>query len=160
MYNEKLKTRFIHETGSDLAEDTYYAAVKVFEAFAPHEEVWGADLCTMSAKQLQTVLDGMTGIRMQSQRPAQLIRRYIEWCIRQRVPGVVDKAFDVEDIGLEKLRQQMVSVPSICSSIWIRSSIRRETRRWTTYTAAFSGWPSPASAKTARCRSQSTASTL
>ena len=89
MYNEGLKINFIRNYTQSI--NTANVATTVFTAFEPHEEAWGADLCTKSTEELQPVIDEIVGLRSKSQwMSLTILKEYVKWCITMNVPGACD----------------------------------------------------------------------
>jgi hypothetical protein len=111
MYNEEMKVRFI--LGYTKGQSTIKLAHNVFKAIEPFEEdVWEADVCTRSAKELQPVVDQILGLRKRSASwILAILRAYAKWCILSKYPGACDGIMHVETLGLDKVRRQMVSSP-------------------------------------------------
>ena len=110
MYNESLKSSFIADYTKSLS--TAQHAQVVFDAFAPSEEEWGADLCTRSAEELQPIVNRVTGLRAKSRWMAlTILKEYVKWCLAMKVPGARDGMLKIEVVGLDKVRSQMVSGP-------------------------------------------------
>lgn len=110
MYNEEQKTSFIRQyTGSlSMAE----AATKTFNALEKYESQWGADFSTKSAEDLQPVVDELCGLSYGSKwLRLSIMREYVKWCLRTGVPGACDGMLQVNSVGLEKIKHQMVSGP-------------------------------------------------
>lgn len=110
MYNEDRKTRFIREYTS--STHTASVARNIFNAFESHEAAWGDDLCTRSSEELQPVVEELTGVRARSKfMPMIILREYVKWCMFMQVPGACDGMLQVQILGLDKIRRQMVSGP-------------------------------------------------
>lgn len=110
MYNESLKSSFIADYTKSLS--TAQHAQVVFDAFAPSEEMWGADLCTRTAEELQPVVNSVAGLRAKSRWMAlTILKEYVKWCLAMKVPGAIDGMLKIEVVGLDKVRSQMVSGP-------------------------------------------------
>lgn len=110
MYNEELKTRFIQGyTKSISRADT---CLQAFNAIAPYEENWGADFCTKSAEELSPVIEQLVGFRVRSRWQRIIIfQKYVKWCIANKVDGACDGMLHIDNVGLSKLRNQMVANP-------------------------------------------------
>ncbi len=110
MYNEELKKRFIREyTRSDTVAKR---ARQTFNSLESYEESWGADLCTRNAEELAPVIETVTGYRSYSRLAViGLLRRYVGWCIANRVPGACQGMLEVMPSGLENVRTRMVTGP-------------------------------------------------
>lgn len=110
MYNAEMKTRFIREYTGSL--NTAAVAETVFNALEKHEQGWNADLCTKSCEELQPVIDEIVGLRSKSKWMTLIIlKEYVKWCIAMKVPGACDGMLEIQSVGLEKVRHQMVSGP-------------------------------------------------
>lgn len=110
MYNEDIKKKFI--SGYTRSIHTAEAARTVFNAMEPYETVWGADLCTRSAEQLQPAIDNIMGLRSYSKWTAlTALREYTKWCMLMKLPGACDGMMHVDTLGLEKIRKRMVASP-------------------------------------------------
>lgn len=110
MYNEEMKTKFIRGYTGSL--NTAAVAETIFNAMEEHEKRWGADLCTKSCEELQPVIDQIVGLRSRSKWMTLIIlKEYVKWCIAMKVPGACDGMLQIQSIGLEKVRHQMVSGP-------------------------------------------------
>lgn len=110
MYNTEQKENFISEYTTHI--ETRKAAVAMFNALEPHEVSWGADVCTRSAEELQPVVDELVGLRTDSKRHRlSMLRAYVKWCIAQGVPNACEGVLQIEEIGLEKIKRQMVANP-------------------------------------------------
>ena len=110
MYNEELKTRFIREyTKSISRADT---CVQAFEAIEPYEEQWGADFCTKTTEELAPVIEQLVGFRVRSRWQRIIIfQKYVKWCIANNVDGACDGMLHIDNVGLSKVRTQMVANP-------------------------------------------------
>lgn len=111
MYNEELKTRFIQEYAQSLSRAE--ACQQAFNAIEPYEEQWGADLCTRSTAELEHVIEQLVGFRVRSRWQRIIIfQKYVKWCIANRVNGACDGMLHIENVGLGKVRTQMVANPT------------------------------------------------
>lgn len=110
MYNEELKTRFIQEYAQSLSRAE--ACQQAFNAIEPYEEQWGADLCTRSTAELEPVIEQLVGFRVRSRWQRIIIfQKYVKWCMANRVNGACDGMLHIENVGLSKIRTQMVANP-------------------------------------------------
>lgn len=110
MYNEEMKARFIREYTGSL--NTANVATTIFNALEEHEKSWNADLCTRSSEELQPVITEITGLRTRSQWMAlTILKEYVKWCIAMKVPGACDGMLQIQTVGLDKVKHQMVSSP-------------------------------------------------
>lgn len=110
MYNEQQKVNFIKGYTGSL--NTANVATTIFNALEKYEEQWQADFCTRNKEELQPVIDEIVGLRTKSQWMTLIIlKEYVKWCIAMKVPGACDGMLQVEAVGLDKIRHQMVSSP-------------------------------------------------
>ncbi len=111
MYNEDLKIRFIREYTQNISKAQH--VVGIFSAFEPYERnYWHADLCTRSGKDLQPVIDKLTGLRYNSHWAViPVLKEYVKWCIDNQVPNACNGILEVNVVGLERVRTCMVSGP-------------------------------------------------
>lgn len=112
MYNEELKTRFIQEYTKSISRAD--ACVQAFNAIEPFEVQWDADFCTKSAAELEPVIEQLVGFRVRSRWLRIIIfQKYVKWCLAHKVNGACDGMLQVECAGLDKVRIQMVSNPTM-----------------------------------------------
>lgn len=110
MYNEEMKSRFIREYTGSL--NTANVATTIFNAMEEYEKSWNADLCTRSGEELQPVITEITGLRSKSKWMAlTILKEYVKWCIAMQVPGACDGMLQIQTVGLDKVKHQMVSSP-------------------------------------------------
>lgn len=110
MYNEEMKSKFIREYTGSL--NTANVATTIFNAMEEHEKSWNADLCTRSSEELQPVITEITGLRSKSKWMAlTILKEYVKWCIAMQVPSACDGMLQIQTVGLDKVRRQMVSSP-------------------------------------------------
>lgn len=110
MYNEEMKSRFIREYTGSL--NTANVATTIFNAMEEYEKSWNADLCTRSSEELQPVITEITGLRSKSKWMAlTILKEYVKWCIAMQVPGACDGMLQIQTVGLDKVKHQMVSSP-------------------------------------------------
>lgn len=112
MYNEELKTRFIQEYTKSISRAE--ACVQAFNAMEPFEVQWDADFCTKSAAELEPVVEQLVGFRVRSRWLRIIIfQKYVKWCLAHKVKDACDGMLQVECAGLDKVRTQMVSNPTM-----------------------------------------------
>ena len=112
MYNEELKTRFIQEYTKSISRAE--ACVQAFNAIEPFEVQWDADFCTKSAAELEPVVEQLVGFRVRSRWLRIIIfQKYVKWCLAHKVKDACDGMLQVECAGLDKVRTQMVSNPTM-----------------------------------------------
>lgn len=110
MYNTETKTRFITEFSTNTGRRN--AAVSMFNALEHYEVKWDADVCTRSKDELQPVVSEIVGFRANSKKlRLTILKEYVRWCIKQDIPGACDGLLQIEELGLEKLKRQMVANP-------------------------------------------------
>ena len=110
MYNEALKSEFIQETTDNISVARSYSML--FAATEPYEEQWNADLCTKGAEDLQIMANEILGLRQSSIRVRMIwLKAYVKWCIDKGVPGACDGMLQIEDVGVDRVRERMVSSP-------------------------------------------------
>ena len=110
MYNEQVKTRFIRQYTDSVTTATL--CQRVFEATAKYEEEWQADLCTKTKEEVQPLVDEIAGLRAKSKTVRVIIlKEYAKWCLAVEIPGACDGILNVDTIGTEQLRFNMVSNP-------------------------------------------------
>lgn len=110
MYNEELKTRFIEEYTKSISR--YDTCVQAFDAMEPYEKAWGADFCTKTEAELAPVIEQLVGFRVRSRWQRIIIfQKYVRWCLVNKVEGACDGMLHVDNVGLGKVRTQMVFNP-------------------------------------------------
>lgn len=110
MYNTEIKTRFITEFSTSTARR--HAATVMFNTLEPYEKQWGADFCTRSNEELQPVVSELVGFRASSKKlRLTILKEYVRWCIKNQIDGACDELFSIEELGLDKLKRQMVANP-------------------------------------------------
>lgn len=110
MYNENIKLNFLNDYAK--SDNIRTKAIIAFERIEKYEREKGVDICAMNAEDLQNVLDNIGGARAQSKWfLITLLRKYSTWCIAHNIVGAKDNTNCINDVGLNKVRQQMVSGP-------------------------------------------------
>lgn len=110
MYNTEIKTRFITEVITSASRRNLVTVM--FNALEPHEKAWGADICTRNKEELQPVVSELVGFRTKSQRARMsALKAYVRWCIQNQIEGACDELFLIDELGLDKLKRQMVANP-------------------------------------------------
>ena len=110
MFNAEQKERFLAET--DLPESKQKVYRAIFESIAKYEEEWNADFCTLDTDKTQIVLDNTAGFRKRSFIVTlSMFRKYVSWCDQNMVSDVSQSIFEIEDSGLDKLKNRMVANP-------------------------------------------------
>ncbi|MCM1222383.1 MAG: hypothetical protein NC548_48740 [Lachnospiraceae bacterium] len=110
MYNESQKIKFIKSYTSSI--NTANVATVIFNAFEKYETSWQADLCSKEKDVLQPIVDEIAGLRSRSKwMTITILKEYVKWCLVMKVPNACDGMLQVDAIGLDKVRRQMVSSP-------------------------------------------------
>lgn len=111
MYNEAQKVMFVKGKTENVNVRVLYQ--KVFNATEKYEQAWGADLCTRSKEELQTMLEGLSNVRLSAVRSIlTVLHNYGRWCLEQQIPGACDGLIHVElPSGVERMRVQTVRNP-------------------------------------------------
>lgn len=109
MYNEEQKRRFMSDTIFN--EYSLKNAEAVFNAIAPFEEQWGADICTREAGEIQPVLDHLAGLRARAATTRiAVIKKYMKWCRMQYIPDAKPSYKDFKAPSANKMRE--ITVPN------------------------------------------------
>jgi len=110
MYNEERKRAFIQSYTKSL--NTADIAVNTFDALQPYEETYEKDMACFTVEELQPAINTILGIRSRSKWIRMtILREYVRWCQINRVPDAQDSIMHIDLLGLDKLREQMVSGP-------------------------------------------------
>lgn len=110
MYNTELKERFIKDFSTNTGRR--HLATVMFNSLEPYEEAWNADFCTRSKDELTPVVSELVGFRTNSKRTRMsILNEYVRWCIKNNIDGACDELFLIEELGLDKLKRQMVANP-------------------------------------------------
>ena len=110
MYNPEQKTRFVKSYTESVAmrED----ALKLFNALEPFERQWDADLCTRSEEDVRLALTDQMGVKNRSAHMRMnILREYGKWCEENHVPGTTDVLQNLQDVGIERMRQTTLRNP-------------------------------------------------
>lgn len=116
MYNAEQKARFLWDVFSESSYSpaTLRNAEAALGRMEPFEEAAGADCCTMTAEQLQAIVDQLAQKTFASRQYFfRVLRQYGAWCLNSGVPGATDGLLklDIRYAGLDKIRSSMVSGP-------------------------------------------------
>ena len=110
MYNTELKEKFVKECTDSIS--VRRSCLSLFNAFEKYEAGWGADLCTKDEATLKPVVEKLVGLRSRSKHlRVWILRNYVEWCIKNNVPGACDGMIKVNPDGSDKIKHQMVRNP-------------------------------------------------
>lgn len=113
MYNEEVKTRFLNERYASCPGKREIAII-LFGVLERYENSWGADVCTRSKEELIPAVRDLVGFRQKSLKMrSDVLKDYIKWCKENDIEGTRDDLINLtpSDIGLEKLKKQMVANP-------------------------------------------------
>ncbi len=107
MYNPELKNAFLNVQTARV--NTY---VHLFEATAKYEESLQADICTLSATELEPILEDIIGVRDSSKtlRLANL-KTYIKWCLNNNVDKACGDILQIKSVGSSKMSKTLASSP-------------------------------------------------
>ena len=112
MYNEEIKTAFIHSyTESETRRDH---CKRLFDEFEPYEREWNADLSTRSLEDIAPLIDKLSGIRVSSKYTVtSAIIKYVKWCIKTgAVPNVCKELLNINDLQSSyNFSERMISGP-------------------------------------------------
>ena len=112
MYNEEQKKSFIRSFTEDI--DSRKFAQKLFEAFAPYEEGWGADLCTKDEDTLRPVVSKLAGLRNVGRyKVVFCLQHYVDWCLEHKIPGAQDGISGIRTLDAGNMSTQMVNTPGM-----------------------------------------------
>jgi hypothetical protein len=110
MYNEEMKKRFVRDYTRSLHTADF--AKVIFDTLEPYENGWDADFCTMKSNELQPVLDKILGMRTNSKwMGITMLREYVKWCMLTKYPNACNEIMNVNLLGLDKIKAQMVANP-------------------------------------------------
>ena len=110
MYNEERKHKFIATYTKSI--NTSKIACIVFEAIAPYEETHEKDMCSMTIEELQPVVNNILGLRASSKwMGITIMREYVRWCVANKLPGSCNSIMEVDLLGIDKIKVQMVASP-------------------------------------------------
>ncbi len=114
MYNAEIKNQFLQDFSKSVTRQA--AAANMFNALEPYEESWGADVCTRSIEEVQSVMQSLIGVRTNSSaHRTSIIRGYATWCCDHGVPGANRELCQIEGVvapQVEKIRRQWVASPA------------------------------------------------
>lgn len=106
MYNESVKREFLKTKG-----DSASSYESLFEKVSKYEELLQSDICTLSASDIQLIIDDIVGLRSSSSTRLYFLKDYVRWCINNGIPGACDGIMSVNQLGISKILSQMVSGP-------------------------------------------------
>lgn len=110
MYNTEVKRSFLDAFVANSGRKN--AAETMFNALEPYETEWGADICTRSKEEAQPVVSEIVGFRTNSKKlRLTILREYVKWCMDNGIEGACDGVLQIEELGLAKLKRQMVANP-------------------------------------------------
>lgn len=110
MFNNELKERFLRESNQLESKQRVYRSI--FESTSKFEEEWGADLCTLSKDEAQTVVNNIAGIRNRSTIViTSMLRKYVTWCVENNIPNATRSMFGINNCSVDRIKTQMVASP-------------------------------------------------
>lgn len=110
MYNEEQKQKFISSYTKSI--NTANVASVIFEAMAPYEETHEKDLSAFTVDEMQPAINSILGMRTGSKwMGITILHEYVKWCVINKIPNAHDIIADIDLLGLDKVRLQMVSSP-------------------------------------------------
>ena len=110
MFNADAKRKFIDYYTDKKSTKEY--CITLFEATGEYEEKWGADLCSRSVEELETMAEDIMGLRYWDRNPRIFVLNdYTRWCLDNDVPGANDNFFKINPENTEKMRRLMVANP-------------------------------------------------
>lgn len=116
MYNEELKRKFIESEIK--TESRKNVAITCFETTQRYEEYFGADICTLGAEEVQSILSKIVGVRASGEvTRLSILRLYAKWCMSIQYPGACNSIEDVKPDTRERFASQSVSSPEHLKSI-------------------------------------------
>lgn len=84
----------------------------MFDLVAPYEKELSADICTWGVADTKKVLEILSGFRSySSENRANLLRRYVRWCIENGITGVSEAILTSKASGDLKVKEMTVSGP-------------------------------------------------
>lgn len=110
MFNSENKEEFIQQHTSNISVQKSY--INLFNKCEPFEEQWQSDLCTQDKDTLQSMIGEIVGVRSRgAYGTVLLLRDYVKWCLATKYPNATDGMLQVESIGTDKIRANMVANP-------------------------------------------------
>lgn len=122
MYNEEIKEAFLSSYTKSHSQEV--AARWTFKACEPFESAWGSDLCTRSVEELTDMSEQIIGVRSPGKwTRVNILRAYVRWCLKKKVPGATDAMLRVECDGTESFRKQMLRSPEALEE-WLNKMLK------------------------------------
>lgn len=110
MYNAEQKERFFKEANVSAPMEKLFR--NVFDFTAPYEEEKGVDICTWSDEEIKRIYELLSGFRnYSSNNRANLIKRYLKWCIQTEVQGASSGGLEIRADGMKKFREMTLAGP-------------------------------------------------
>lgn len=110
MYNSDIKMQFINQYSDNLS--TRSDCISIFSATQKYEELYNADLYQFTVKDLQATMDDILGVRARSGSSRySIIKKYINWCVDNNLPGATTAIYSIDLDGINKLRTRTVKNP-------------------------------------------------
>lgn len=110
MFNRELKERFIKGYSASISvRDT---CLSIFNITEKYEIGWDADICTKDTKDVQPIIDEISGLRTRGKiSRVGVLKEYAKWCLSEGVPYACDGLLHVDVTGSSKIKTQMVANP-------------------------------------------------
>lgn len=110
MYRAPIKDQFIRECYT--TEAMKINARAVLERLAPYEEKLETDFSTIRGDNLRTIVFRVVGAKPSSAACGlRVLRAYVQWCIKNNMPGACSDVMEINMPGLDKYRSQAVADP-------------------------------------------------
>lgn len=116
MYNLEFKKQFIDERYNSATSKSL--AMNVLRAAGVFEDKWGADFCTVGEDMLKDMVEHIIGSKTSSRWVyMNTLRGYAKWVRAHNLFEVSDAVFEIEVVGVQKVREQTVSGPLHLQSV-------------------------------------------
>ena len=110
MYNPELKNKFISQY--TFAIDMRKVCMQLFNMTEGTESNLQSDLCTLSGKELQPIIDNLMTVSGGGSRlKMTILRSYFKWCADEGYPGAIGDIRDVSISNHGRIKRSMVSSP-------------------------------------------------
>ena len=112
MYNEKQKSRFIEQSSFTQKQETFM--IWLFNKIENYEAAIDVDISAMQMDELLSTINNVACMRESSNfKPINLLRKYIDWCIRNDCPNVNANIYKINTklIAPAAIKGKVVSSP-------------------------------------------------
>ena len=111
MFNADIKQKYIRQRSDSIAVRKSH--VWLFDATEPYEVAANKDVCEMNTRELQNMIDGITGVRYSGRKTRiWLLKTYIEWCANNGFPDATTDAINsITHQNIDKIRERTVKSP-------------------------------------------------